>query len=202
VDSTLDVQIMRAVRTYHDIQKLRVSVNNRVAVSKYTVCPERHMIPLREGSRDKCPLCGGEVSVVEVRPPSILVDVLGVLEEAERRLYRETLSLVRNHPLWSEYLGRIRGVGAVTAAYLVTVLNPARFETPSKMWKYCGLHVVDGKAPRRVAGRRVDWNPEARTVMWKLGESFRMAGGFYKYMYRVFYEESTRKHPDWTKATT
>jgi hypothetical protein len=69
------------------------------------------------------------------------------------------------------------------------------------MWSSnCGLHVENGRAPRRVAGQKTGWNPVARTMMWRLGESFRKLGGFYRLMYRRFYEESLRKHPDWTKA--
>jgi hypothetical protein len=197
---SLEAQILRAVKTYYDVQKLRVAVNNRVAVTRFTVCPSRHAVPLKEGSRDKCPICGSPVEVVTVEPPSVLVDVLKVLESAERALYREVERSVREHPLWREYLQYVKGVGPAMAAYLITVLNPARFETVSKMWKYTGLHVVDGKAPRRVAGQKTDWNPAARTMMWRLGEAFRMQGGFYKHMYRVFFEESLRKHPDWTRA--
>ena len=196
---SLEPEILRTVKTYYDIQKLRIAVNNRVAVTRFTVCPSRHTIPAKE-ARDKCPLCGAPAQVVEVSPPEVLREILRELEAIERRLYREVERLVRDHPLWREYLQYVRGVGPAMAAYLVTVLSPARFETVSKMWKYTGLHVVDGRAPRRVAGQKTDWNPAARTMMWRLGEAFRLQGGFYKHMYRVFFEESLRKHPDWTKA--
>jgi hypothetical protein len=67
------------------------------------------------------------------------------------------------------------------------------------MWSSnCGLHVVDGRAPRRRAGEKTDWNPEARTMAWRLGESFRLKGGFYKMKYHDFLNESRAKHPGWT----
>ena len=197
---SLDVQVLRAVKAYYDVQKLRIAVNNRVRVTRFTVCSNRHMIPLAEGLRDKCPICSLPVEIVTIEPPQVLIDVLRDLEEVERKLYRELQKSIREHPLWAEYLSKIKGVGPVAASFLVTVLNPAKFETVSKMWRYCGLHVVDGKAPRRVAGQKADWNPTARAVMWRLGEAFRMQGGFYKHMYRVFFDESLKKHPDWTKA--
>jgi hypothetical protein len=196
---SLEPELLRIVKTYYDIQKLRIAVNNRVAVTRFTVCPSRHVIPAKE-SRDRCPICGAPAQVVEASPPEILREILRELESAERRLYREVERLVKPHPLWTEYLQHVKGVGPVVAAYLITALNPARFETVSKMWRYCGLHVVDGRAPRRVAGQKIGWSPTARTMMWKLGEAFRMQGGFYKHMYRAFYEESLKKHPDWTKA--
>jgi len=197
---SLEVQILRAVKTYYDIQKLRVSVGNRVKVTKFTVCGNRHMVPLGESDREKCPICGLPVEVVTVEPPQVLVEVMETLESAEKTVYREIQRSIKNHPLWAEYLAHIRGVGPVIGGFLVTVLNPAKFETVSKMWKYCGMHVVGGKAPRRVAGQKVEWNPAAKTMMWRLGEAFRMQGGFYKHMYRVFFEESLRKHQGWTTA--
>lgn len=182
----LEYEILRLLKTYYDIQKLRLAVNNRVAVSKFTLCPANHMVPLAE--------------VVTVEPLEPLVSVLGELDTIEKRLYRELESRVEGHRLYVEYLQHVRGVGAAMSAYLITVLNPAKFETVSKMWKYCGLHVENGRAPKRAAGQKTGWSPVARTMMWRLGESFRKVGGFYKQMYRKLYDESTRKHPDWTKA--
>jgi hypothetical protein len=196
---SLEPEILRTIKTYYDVQKLRIAVNSRVAMTRFTMCPSKHTIPAKE-DRDRCPICGAPAQVVEVNPPEILREILRELESVERKLYREIERLVKQHPLWTEYLQHVKGVGPTMAAYLIAVLNPARFETVSKMWKYCGLHVVDGRAPRRVAGQKADWNLTARTMMWRLGEAFRMQGGFYKHMYRVFFEESLKKHPDWTKA--
>lgn len=33
------------------------------------------------------------------------------------------------------------------------------------LWHYCGLHVVDGHAPRRKKGLRSDWDPKARAAL-------------------------------------
>lgn len=198
--STLEYEILRLLKTYYDVQKLRLAVNNRVVINRFTLCSARHTVPLAEDSRDRCPICGAQATAVAVEPPECLVSVLRDLETMEKRLYRELEGRVEGHPLYINYLQYVRGVGAAMSAYLITVLNPARFETVSKMWKYCGLHVENGRAPRRVVGQKTGWSPVARTMMWRLGESFRKLGGFYKYMYRRFYEESLRKHPDWTKA--
>ena len=127
----LEYEILRLLKTYYDVQKLRLAVNNRVAVNRFTLCPSKHMVPLAEGSRDRCPMCGAQASVVTVEPPEYLVTVLRDLETMEKRLYRELESRVEGHPLYINYLQYVRGVGAATSAYLITVLNPARFETVS-----------------------------------------------------------------------
>jgi len=33
------------------------------------------------------------------------------------------------------------------------------------LWHNCGVHVVDGKSPRKTKGHRCDWDPEMRTVL-------------------------------------
>jgi len=199
-NSKTEMEILRVLKTYYDIQKLRQATELRVKITKFSLCPSRHMIPLAKGERDKCPLCGAPTAVVYVESPEVLTSVLKELESIEKKLYRELEHRVEGHPLYIQYLQHVDGVGAAMSAYLITVLNPARFDTVSKLWKYSGLHVENGKAPRRVSGQATNWNPVARTMMWRLGESFRMRGGFYKMMYHKLFEESTKKHADWTKA--
>ena len=196
---TYEYEILRILRTFYDVQKLRIATELRVKQTRFSLCPNRHLIPMTS-PRDKCPICGAPVQIVEIKPPNVLVDVLAKLSTVEKELRRELERAVEGHPLYTQYLQYVRGVGATMAAYLITVLNPARFETVSKMWKYCGLHVVNGKAPRRTPGQPTGWNPVARTMMWRLGESFRMKGGFYKMLYHKLLEESLEKRPNWTKG--
>jgi uncharacterized protein (UPF0212 family) len=195
----LEYRILKVLKTFYDVQKLRVATELRVKQTRFSLCPSRHMVPMVV-SRDKCPICGAPVTEVVVEPPEALKSVLSRLELIESDLYKELERVVKGHPLYIKYLQHVKGVGAASAAYLITVLNPARFETVSKMWKFAGLHVENGKAPKRVSGQATGWNPVARTMMWKLGENFRMRGAFYRMMYQRFFEDSLKKHPEWTKA--
>jgi hypothetical protein len=192
----------RLIRTYYDVQKLRIAVQNRLQ-RKFTRCNKGHLIPTKAGEpgqKARCPICGGEAVIVEEEPPKVLAELANQLIEQEKLLYKAIYDFVKQHILWKEYLSMVRGVGPVLAAWLITQLNPARFEKVSGMWKYCGLHVVNGRAPRRIAGQKTDFNPFARTMAWKLGESFRKRGGVYRWFYERFYEECRAKHPDWTPA--
>jgi hypothetical protein len=188
-------------RTYDDVQKLRVALDARIKTTRFTLCGLNHLVPLKEKSRKACPICGSpNIRVVELQPQPVLAEVHGELRSIERQLYNTMRELVSKNPLWTEYLSKVRGVGPRLASYLIVKLNPARFDTVSKLYKYTGLHVEDGRAPRRKAGKRTGWNPEARAMMWRLGEKFRMNGGFYKMMYHMFYAVSSAKHPTWTKG--
>lgn len=55
----------------------------------------------------------------------------------------------------------------------------AAFSTVSKLWKFAGMHVVDGHAPRRTKGAVLDWNCELRTMCWRLARSLIRARGVY-----------------------
>lgn len=46
-----------------------------------------------------------------------------------------------------------------------TLLPPRPGTGVRSLWHYCGVHVVDGRSPRRRKGQRADWNPVARTIL-------------------------------------
>lgn len=79
------------------------------------------------------------------------------------------------------------------------IMGIARFPYVSSLWKYCGLDVVDGKAPRRAKGQKITWNPRMRTLCWKIGESFVKTHGFYRDQYEEFREQEDTKHPKLSK---
>lgn len=60
----------------------------------------------------------------------------------------------------------------ITAASVVAFSGGIdRFERVQSLWHYFGMHVVDGKAPRRKAGNVVTWSPNCRKTMYCLGDS-------------------------------
>lgn len=196
----IEYSVKRLLALFYDVQKLRIASEQRYKTNRFTLCPSRHMVPFEKRSEPICPICGLAARVVEVEQSNVIKDVAEDLKRLENTIYRELYRLVEKHPLYSFYLLRVKGVGPALSAYLIAVLNPARFDTVSKMYKYTGLHVVDGRAPRRIPGQSADYNPKARTMMFRLGESFRKVGGVYKYFYYRFLDESMREHRDWSMA--
>lgn len=63
--------------------------------------------------------------------------------------------------------------GGVQSAALVVacVGDIRRFSRVSSLWHYAGMHVTDGHAPKREAGRSMDWNPKLREGLFNLGVS-------------------------------
>lgn len=80
---------------------------------------------------------------------------------------------LKSEPLWWRWIENIRGISTILGANLIKNFGYCeRFEYISSLWKYCGLHVVDGKAPKRTKGVKIDYNPAMRTLCWKIGDSF------------------------------
>jgi len=96
--------------------------------------------------------------------------------------------------VWSKWLSRIRGIGRVHALNLYQ-LNCANFPTISKLWAYCGYHVVDGQAPKRKSGEKVNWNMYARSRVWNIAKSLIRTKGKGYGLYLKFKEEVRAKHP-------
>jgi len=126
--------LSKILRTYYDVQKLRVAVENRVRPMKFTLCPNGHLIPLKSGERKRCPICGEPVKIVAQEPDPLLSEVAEKLVEIEKGLLYAYLERdVSEDLLWKIYLSKIKGIGPVLGDYLVRILNPARFDTISKM---------------------------------------------------------------------
>ena len=76
------------------------------------------------------------------------------------------MKLVRN------FLLNIKGISYLLTGQLLAYLSNKEFKTVSKLWAYCGMGVIDGKAPKRSKGKKINWNPTLRMIMYKLSDSF------------------------------
>jgi len=98
------------------------------------------------------------------------------LEEAkeyEEHLLKHIRALLKVNPFYNAWLKHIKGVGPLMAASLISEIGSVdKFPGPRSLWAYAGLHVVDGKAPKRAKGVKSNWNPTLRTTCWKLGGQF------------------------------
>jgi hypothetical protein len=78
--------------------------------------------------------------------------VVAQYEEIEKSIERVLVREAKRH-FMADWISAQRGIGLPGFARLLGVTgNIDRFPTVSKLWKYLGLHVVDGHAPKRVKG--------------------------------------------------
>lgn len=141
------------VETFYDMQKLRIAMSNRIY------------------AYDKV----GLLEYIDPEP------ALGKLKEAEKELEQEIISVVTNHPLWGAWFKAVKGIGPIMAAGIIAWRDDInKADTISAFWKYHGLAPSQSK---RRKGEKLDYNPKAKTHIWKVGMQLLKAKGRYSDIY-------------------
>lgn len=155
--------IKLVVRRMYDAQKLRIQSDLRMQRLV------REGLVLKEDSEQTFKKAFELESLIE--------------KEYERIVWRE----IKAMPIIEKWLIRVRGIGPRLAGLLVANIMPVeRFPNVAKLWAYCGLHVVNGAAPKPKKGVKTNWNRELKTTTWKISESFLKAGGPYRDLYDTY----------------
>lgn len=128
------------------------------------------------------------------------------LEEAEKdaaaiaRGMKRGLAEFCPGPRVSAFIDGTQGLGQ-SCFYFLGLLPQwvADFETVSKLWAYCGLHVVDGKAPRREKGKKANWSARLKSIAIKyMAEPcMKNRGSPYRGTYELRRAHTAETHPDW-----
>jgi len=106
------------------------------------------------------------------------------LKQMEKRIAEEINRLIEDDAVYENFLSKIPGLGSVLSGGLLAYFDPSKARHVSSFWKYAGLHVVNGRAVERRYGQKIDYNPEARTLCWKIGKSFvRKRTPYYREIY-------------------
>ncbi len=177
-----------AVGGYYDHQKLRTSHMNRVrdlvrkkneGIPLDQVEEKKRLVKFDKKYKDET-LSGllklmkdeGRVSTQEV---DHIAKLLGIAN-AERVLEGQYKSIIEdwagNYEVYHGFLRKTRGIGPILGGGLLAVFDVRKTKHISSFWAYAGLHVVDGKAPRRVKGEKLGYSTQARTLCWKVSDSF------------------------------
>ncbi len=173
------------VRSLYDAQKLRIEMGNRMGAHQ-----RDHVLDEKWAKR--------------------IAERQKAMRAIERSILRDVEKLLNDFPIY-KWLKDVRGCGPSMSGVIVAEIgatpnkpngwdesvdwNPrhgiARFDTVSKLWAYAGLHVKDGKAPRRKKGERANWNGFLKTkLLGVLGPCFLKSAS----PYREFYDNyKTRK---------
>ena len=137
-----------------DLIKIRVAFGNRIGAKKegngwvflirYSVCKNNHMILLKEDEkRDKCPLCGEQVNIVEELVSDDLVQQFYSLLKQQEIVEGLIADAVTKFSEFTNFLAFIKGIGPANAARLLVYAYPPQFQyNINKFRKYAGLAVM------------------------------------------------------------
>lgn len=117
-------------------------------------------------------ILGQDLDPIEEQYVQEFIEAGETLKQEEKRIKAMMLDILQAFPEWT-WLKDIRGISNVLAVNLIRHFDIDKARHISSFWKYAGLHVNDkGKAPTRKKGNKLGYNPEARTVAWKIADSF------------------------------
>ncbi len=109
--------------------------------------------------------------------------------------YEELMKeFVEAEPIYQQFLTHIRGISTILSANLIKEFGYCE-NAPhiSSLWKYCGMHVVEGKAPKRKKGVKLDFNLRLRTLCFKISDSFvKQRTPYYRDIYDVEKEKQVK----------
>jgi len=102
--------------------------------------------------------------------------ILEVTKEAKKNEddYKKLMfEYIETEEIYKKFLSKIIGLGPVLSCNLIRLFGYCEgYRHVSSVWKHSGLHVVNGQAPKRKRGEKLDWNPTIRTFCWKIADSF------------------------------
>jgi len=105
--------------------------------------------------------------------------IMGILEKrvADESEYKKVIqSMVEQDDLYNSFLKNIKGIGPLNTINLLRYFGYCeKAKHVSSLWKYAGLHVVDGHSPKfsKAEGEASGgFNPQLRMLMWRISDCF------------------------------
>ncbi len=96
------------------------------------------------------------------------------LQNLEKFIDDKVATQVDLHPA-EPWFSLINGIGQENIAKIIGLVNIEKAPYISSLWKWAGMHVVDGKSPRRKKGQKIEYNSQLRTMCWRLVTSIMRA---------------------------
>jgi len=135
-------------------------------------------------------------------PVPMAEKALAESQEYEQKLQRHVAQLLKPMPIYTQWLKPIKGIGPMLAASLISeIADISRFVSVRSLWKYAGMDVQHGKAPKRTRGNKITWNPHLRTCAWKVASQFvRTNPSFGRTLYDGYKEYYVARDGDLSKG--
>lgn len=167
-----DNGLRSAIRGVYDIQQLRIQMGNRICANfrvKLGIEPgtkeenaENNAQLILDSVRESYKrITEGAVNmlrkkqfhgdgVIDTITEFCLVANYMQVWNAEQDGFRNLKALLRQQPIWTEFLENVKGVGPAIAAVLISEIDIHRAKYPSSLWKLAGLDVAeDGRGRSR-----------------------------------------------------
>lgn len=128
-----------------------------------------------------------------------LEDTVRRYSDIEEDIAKRMSKVIKDHPAWP-WLSRVKGVGPTLGARLLGLIGDvANFPNVSKLWRFAGLAVIDGKAERPKKGEKLHYNAKLKTTLYLIAISMIRASSPYRRVYDDAKNYYTHARPEWMK---
>ncbi len=125
----------------------------------------------------------GDISILDKHTLVVLEDLQWLEDKTTKLLTKE----MEQHAAWP-WLKEIKGAGLENTAKVIGLIEGVTFKSTgrsgieafdnmSKLRRFAGLAIINGKSEKRVKGQRLHYSSELRTMLWRLSQGFIMTAG-------------------------
>lgn len=167
--------------------------------------PLRALVDARQSIQRDRVRFGNRISAIERGSDIVEPSTMNILsnwnerfEELEKEVDENIRDISEDYPI-IERMTRVKGVGKLLAARLVSSIDIAKDDTVSSLWRYCGFGTKDGVGERIKKGEKLHYNKHLKPVCYLIGLSFLKSKSPYAALYyeaKNYYQDN---RPDWTK---
>ena len=182
-----------ATGMFYASQKDRIEAFNRVRQVIYRKLEKIGLTDKQEKKDDKeyeekytdaklLKLIEKELPKLPKEEQGYIEQILDLLKEARQKegKYKELMRVyIESEPIYDKWLKNVKGISTINTANLLQYFGYCeKARHCSSLWKYAGLHVVGGHAPKlSMYGKgkeveKLDYNPKLRTLMFRIGDCF------------------------------
>lgn len=191
-----------------------VMVHHKCHMMEHNIYPKnynnlRQLVEIKEDIQKTRMRLGNQLSAVErlgYEPSNTQDEITKNMKKEEKRLAREYGKIVKELPIYKEWLCNIHGIGEDIAGQIIGMLGDiSKFEKISNLWSYCGYGIYDGKVQGLKKGQKHNYNTRMRCLFYKLvtnGFIMHKKESYYGKLYDEFKRLDREEHPEKVKNGT
>lgn len=117
------------------------------------------------------------------------------------RLVRQMWKMAKGTELRA-FAEATKGLGPAVILFAASAPPLDGFRTVSSLWRYCGLNVHEGAAPKPKRGQKLGYSPrlQAYAIIRLADPCIKCTAGPFRSVYDARREHTEATHPEWTKA--
>lgn len=122
----------------------------------------------------------GKLSEEEEQYIDQIIELLQHARKRENEHKALMKQYIEQEPIYDKWLKDIKGISTLNTANLLQYFGYCeKAKHCSSLWRFAGLHVINGKAPKlgmygkgKEVETGLDYNPKLRTLMYRIGDCF------------------------------